>query len=90
MSLERETGGSDPNLPDFWEEDLDSLEREERELVRHLEGHEEEDPDQWAKEAAEAEEAERARAMEEFNEEEWAMIAALTDAPAHDAMDTSA
>ncbi|KAK8847428.1 hypothetical protein IAR55_005286 [Kwoniella newhampshirensis] len=36
VSHEVETGGSDPNLPEFWADELDSLAREERDLLRRL------------------------------------------------------
>ncbi|OWZ76119.1 hypothetical protein C366_05594 [Cryptococcus neoformans Tu401-1] len=79
VSEEQETGGSDPNLPEFWEEELKTMENEERELFGRLNQHVEDGPwnerseieeDIWAREAAEAEEVEReaemARMMEEF------------------------
>lgn len=34
VSHEQETGGSDPIEPDFWEDELDNLDTEERELAR--------------------------------------------------------
>lgn len=37
VSYEQETGGSDPLLPEFWEEDLSALEREERALLQEIE-----------------------------------------------------
>lgn len=37
VSYEQETGGSDPLLPEFWEEDLSALEREERQLLQEIE-----------------------------------------------------
>lgn len=37
VSHEVETGGSDPLLPDFWEDELYTLEAEERTLMRHWE-----------------------------------------------------
>lgn len=84
VSHEVETGGSDPMLPDFWEEDLVSLELEERHLAAYFDEPTsvspsypvagpsgigqaasprpativEREEDQWATEAAEAEEAE--------------------------------
>lgn len=36
VSHEYETGGSDPMLPDFWEDELSSLAHEECVLFRHL------------------------------------------------------
>lgn len=75
-------GGSDPHLPEFWEEEL------EQELVNSLD-----DPD-WEMEAAMAEEEER-RAQDdeadEFSQDDWAIIAALTEPgpPDPNAMDTS-
>nr|KIR89095.1 hypothetical protein I308_00096 [Cryptococcus tetragattii IND107] len=79
VSEEQETGGLDPNLPDFWEEELEAMKNEERELLRRLDQHVEDSPwiergeieeDIWAREAAEAEEVEReaemARMMEEY------------------------
>ncbi|WWD21519.1 hypothetical protein CI109_106005 [Kwoniella shandongensis] len=36
VSHEVETGGSDPNLPEFWEDELDAMAREERELLQRL------------------------------------------------------
>lgn len=79
VSEEQETGGSDPNLPEFWEEELETMKNEERELLRKLDQHVEDGPwnerseieeDIWAREAAEAEEVEReaemAKMMEDF------------------------
>nr|XP_019047140.1 hypothetical protein I302_03747 [Kwoniella bestiolae CBS 10118]OCF26070.1 hypothetical protein I302_03747 [Kwoniella bestiolae CBS 10118] len=36
VSHEQETGGSDPLTPEFWEDELDHLQREERELMDRL------------------------------------------------------
>lgn len=71
VSYEVSTGGSDPLLPDFWEEELDNLAREERALISHLDAtetasnhsHVSTDPmevhneelEQWARDAAAAE-----------------------------------
>lgn len=95
VSHETETGGSDPALPDFWEEEGDALAREERALYQHLNARFG-DADQWELEAAAAEEAEaaaeaeelawaeraeraerQARGPDEFDEADWAAIAAL-------------
>lgn len=37
VSYEQETGGSDPLLPEFWEEDLSAMEREEMALLQEIE-----------------------------------------------------
>ncbi|BEI99616.1 hypothetical protein CcaverHIS631_0406590 [Cutaneotrichosporon cavernicola] len=94
VSHETETGGSDPALPDIWEEEVDALAREERALYQHLNASFADD-DEWAREAAAAEEAEasaeaaelawaeqaerQARGPDEFDEADWAAIAALQD-----------
>lgn len=67
VSHEVETGGSDPNLPDFWEDELDAFAAEERRLLRHLDDDEydeytipeETEEELWELEASAAEEAER-------------------------------
>lgn len=107
VSHEAETGGSDPALPDFWEEEADALAREERALYQHLNatfggapahaGGGVEEEEEWAREAAAAEEAEAAadaqemawaaqaeqmasqRGPDEFDEADWAAIAALQE-----------
>ncbi|WRT64748.1 uncharacterized protein IL334_001682 [Kwoniella shivajii] len=38
VSHELETGGSDPTLPEFWEDELDNLSKQEKELLSRLEG----------------------------------------------------
>ncbi|WVQ76001.1 hypothetical protein IAR50_005637 [Cryptococcus sp. DSM 104548] len=53
---EYETGGSDPNLPDFWEDELEQMQREENDLIRRLEAGvpeslEEEVPEELVREA---------------------------------------
>ncbi|KAL1411689.1 hypothetical protein Q8F55_002655 [Vanrija albida] len=68
VSHEVETGGSDPNLPDFWEDELEAFAAEERRLIRHLDEAEydypvpipeETEEELWELEASAAEEAER-------------------------------
>ncbi|WVO16549.1 hypothetical protein L204_104228 [Cryptococcus depauperatus] len=76
VSEEQETGGSDPDLPDFWEEELEAMQREERALLYRLEGdvvfnttnveryrqaETESEDDRLMREAEEAERAERAQ-----------------------------
>jgi hypothetical protein len=97
VSHETETGGSDPALPDFWDEEADALAREERALYQRLDASFSSfgEADEWEREAAAAEEAEaaaeaeelawaeraerQARGPDEFDEADWAAIAALQD-----------
>ncbi|KLT43282.1 hypothetical protein CC85DRAFT_291581 [Cutaneotrichosporon oleaginosum] len=94
LSHETETGGSDPALPEFWEEEADALAREERALYQHLDASFSVSAE-LEREAAAAEEAEAAMEAEElawvkraesqisqsdeFDEADWAAIAALQD-----------
>ncbi|TYJ56895.1 hypothetical protein B9479_002340 [Cryptococcus floricola] len=82
VNEEYETGGSDPNLPDFWENELEQMQREERDLIRRLEAgipegieDEEEVPEELVREAEEIDMGEgRGMNMDAaVEEDEWDM-----------------
>ncbi|WWD00616.1 hypothetical protein V866_007551 [Kwoniella sp. B9012] len=80
VSHEMETGGSDPLTPEFWEDELEELQKEERELMNRLDNHPDEQNNQiQAQLQPHVQNQDQPRNQEEEELEEWQIQAALAE-----------
>ncbi|OCF76964.1 hypothetical protein I204_02673 [Kwoniella mangroviensis CBS 8886] len=80
VSHEMETGGSDPLTPEFWEDELEELQKEERELMNRLDNHTDEQNNQIQIQLQpHVQDQDPTRNQEEAELEEWQIQAALAE-----------